>query len=95
LARSLDAIDSIEVVMQGGAGGADRLAVKWAETRSVPVVTFPANWRSGRKAGPLRNSFMLSFGKPDLVVAFPGGVGTADIVAKASAADVRVVQVQA
>jgi hypothetical protein len=30
----------------------------------------------GKKAGPLRNQRMLDEGKPDLVVAFPGGGGT-------------------
>jgi len=34
----------------------------------------------GKKAGPLRNQRMLDEGKPDLVVAFPGGGGTKDMV---------------
>lgn len=36
---------------------------------------------------------MLSEGKPSLVVAFPGGEGTADMVRKARAAGVEVVEV--
>ena len=43
---------------------------------------FPADWaRHGNSAGPIRNGQMLAAGKPELVVAFPGG-GTADIVAR-------------
>lgn len=41
-------------------------------------------------AGPRRNQQMLDEGKPDLVVAFPGGTGTADMVVKAKAARVPV-----
>src|SRR5262249_16770583 len=37
----------------------------------------------GKKAGPLRNQRMLDEGKPDLVVAFPGGGGTKDMVRRA------------
>lgn len=90
VAKALDALEKPTVLMQGGASGADALAVKWAETRGVPVITFPANWRQGKKGGPLRNAFMLSEGKPDLVVAFPGGAGTDDMVAKARGAGVTV-----
>jgi hypothetical protein len=35
--------------------------------------------KSGKKAGPLRNQRMLDEGRPDLVVAFPGGGGTEDM----------------
>lgn len=81
--------------MQGGASGADQLAVKWAEIHNIPVITFPANWRIGRKGGPLRNAFMLSEGRPDLVVAFPGGPGTQDMVRRAEAAGVPVKRISA
>ena len=49
-----------------------------------------ADWEThGRAAGPIRNEKMLTW-KPDLVVAFPGGVGTADLVRRAEAAGVPV-----
>lgn len=44
------------------------------------------------KAGHRRNARMLEW-KPDLVVAFPGGDGTADMVRQARAANVRVMEV--
>jgi hypothetical protein len=37
----------------------------------------------GRSGGPKRNQQMLEEGKPDLVLAFPGGRGTADMVRRA------------
>jgi hypothetical protein len=38
----------------------------------------------------MRNQAMLDYGKPDLVVAFPGGKGTADMVRRARVAGVKV-----
>jgi hypothetical protein len=44
-------------------------------------------------AGPIRNQRMLVEGKPDLVVAFPGGKGTAGMVTLARNAGVDVIMV--
>jgi len=49
----------------------------------------------GRAAGPVRNAQMLAEGKPDFVVAFPGGRGTADMCKQARARGVKVVEVPA
>lgn len=43
------------------------------------------------KAGHRRNQLMLDDGRPDLVVAFPGGKGTADMANRATAAGVKLV----
>lgn len=73
-------------VITGGARGADRLAMRWAAHVGVPLQTYPAKWdEHGRSAGPIRNQQMLDEGKPDLVLAFPGGAGTADMVRRARA----------
>src|SRR5262245_53590071 len=77
------------VIIQGGAPGADRLAEKWANANDVPVVTYPANWKRGKKAGPERNAFMLADSRPSLVLAFPGGGGTADMARRAQEAGIR------
>lgn len=83
LTRTLDAYRIVELA-QGGARGADRLAKEYAESNGIPVVTFDADWKQFRNAaGPMRNLRMLQHFRPDLVVAFPGGVGTADCVQKA------------
>lgn len=81
-------------IIQGGSYGADACASEWAYTRAVLDRQFPADWKThGRAAGPIRNQQMIDEGKPDLVVAFPGGTGTADMVRRAKAAGVRVIEV--
>jgi hypothetical protein len=95
LARALDAFHAkhtISVVIEGEAQGADILAREWAKSRKVPFEPFPANWNAnGKAAGPIRNAQMLKEGKPDVVIAFPGGSGTADMVKKAFVGGVKVV----
>ena len=82
------------VIIQGEAAGADRLAKQWAKYNGIPTADFPALWRVNGKynpnAGPERNQRMLDEGKPDLVVAFPGGKGTANMVKLAREAGVPV-----
>lgn len=83
------------MVIQGGAFGADALAVEWCKRYSVPWSTFPADWsRHGNSAGPIRNRRMLVDGRPDLVIAFPGGRGTANMVDQATKAGVRVLDLR-
>jgi hypothetical protein len=83
-----------DVIIYGGAYGADRLAREWAEEHCLGSECYPADWtKYGRAAGPIRNKQMLVEGKPDLVVAFPGGPGTADMVRQARAAGIRVIEV--
>lgn len=95
--ETLDAIHTetpATVLLNGGADGADALAYQWARSRAVRVRTFVADWRNhGPAAGPMRNTEMVAAG-PMLVVAFPGGRGTADCVRKARAKDVRVVEIR-
>lgn len=89
----LHARDGIDLVIHGGARGADSLAGEWAAAEKIPVCVFPANWTHvGKGAGPIRNAAMLRFGQPDALVAFPGGTGTADMVTRAKAAGLNVWQ---
>jgi hypothetical protein len=65
------------VIIHGGATGADSLAGRYAAERGLACEVFEADWKThGRAAGPNRNARMLSEGKPDAVVAFPGGTAT-------------------
>lgn len=89
----------VAVVIHGGAPGADAHAAAWAQARGVPSLTFavtPAAWEAqGAKAGPLRNRRMLDEGQPTLVIAFPGGRGTDDMVRQASRRNVPIVKLSA
>ena len=83
------------VIIHGDAPGADFMADQWAYARNIPVKIFSPDWeKHGRAAGPIRNQAMLDEGKPDLVIAFPGGRGTADMVRRARAAGVKVIEVE-
>lgn len=75
----LDAVEP-DLVFEGGAKGADRLARDWCDNRGVQCVEVPALWGAeGKSAGSRRNKAMLhlarqiaSVNHDDLiVVAFP------------------------
>lgn len=92
--NALHGVTPIMTIINGGANGADDLSTLWAEGAGVPVEIYRAEWgKNGRAAGPIRNQRMLDDGKPDIVVAFPGGIGTADMVRRANAASVTVISV--
>jgi hypothetical protein len=81
------------VVRQGVCpyGGVDRAAARWAErTPGVTNDPYPADWRKGDQAGPLRNTAMVRPGA-HLVLAFPGQFsrGTWDCLQKAVTAGIR------
>jgi hypothetical protein len=82
------------LVIAGGARGADTLAAEWAAARDVSCKVYMADWVGlGRKAGPIRNERMLNEGKPELVVAFSGGRGTAHMTRIAREAGVEVIEI--
>lgn len=85
------AFKPITLLIHGGARGADSLAGHWARTEGIPELRFEADWKKlGKAAGPVRNQLMIDEGKPDMVMAFPGGRGTADMVKRAQEASIKV-----
>lgn len=79
-------------VIHGAAEGADRLAGVWARWYNIKETAFPADWKQyGKRAGYVRNQQMLDEGKPELVIAFKGGKGTAMMIELAKSAEVPVV----
>lgn len=81
---------------RAGMTGADRWADEWAIERGVWVGRWFAQWvAEGNAAGAIRNTRMLDEAKPDVVVAFPGRVGTADCMQKARKLGIRVVEIDA
>ncbi len=72
------------VIIHGGARGADSWAKLWAQYSGVPQLEFLAEWdKYGRAAGAIRNTRMILEGKPDLILALPGGRGTANMISQA------------
>lgn len=94
IAAFLAAIGGWAVLLHGGATGADAGAAEWAAAKGVPAVSFhveDALWRSvGPAAGPIRNRMMLR--NADMLVAFPGGAGTASAVKEAKRRRLVIVQ---
>lgn len=78
-------------IIQGGATGADFLAREWAyKQKRGGLINVPADWEQhGKSAGPIRNKAMLKE-NPDLVIAFVGGNGTANMVRQAEKAGLEV-----
>lgn len=79
-------------LIHGDARGADRLCGEWARSRGVRETVCPADWDThGKAAGHIRNRQMCEM-RPDVVVAFPGGRGTAHCVKTATDMGLRVIR---
>jgi hypothetical protein len=89
-----------DVVIEGGARGADSFAAEWAILRHIPILEFRADWEQyGRSAGPIRNREMLVKGFPQIVIAFPKTVlshskGTKNMVEQAKKAGITTIVVE-
>lgn len=93
----------ITTIIHGGATGADSIAGDWSvNVLKKEAEVYLANWNIHKtaagpirnRAGPIRNRKMLKEGKPDIVVAFPGGSGTSDMIKISVAAGVKVFDIE-
>lgn len=96
-AALLRLVPSKDVIITGGAQGADTIAHDLAAGMGFLLESYPAEWDKYHKAaGPIRNQQMLD-SKPDLVIAFHHDLlrskGTKDMVDRARKAGVRVILV--
>lgn len=95
--RVLSYLPRPSVIVHGGCRGADMLADRWAKGCGIKTEEYEVSrsqWRRvGNGAGPLRNQRMIDEGKPDLVIAFPGNRGTADLIRRAKAAGIPVKEI--
>jgi len=91
-------LGTIDLIVIHGAcpTGADLWADEWAIINWSRFEEFPADWsKHGRAAGPIRNQRMIDVGRPDLVLAFPGGRGTSDLKRRARAAGIEIREIAA
>ena len=82
-----------DVLICGMAKGADLMSRRLVReiAPDAHVEEYPADWsKYGKRAGYIRNQQMLDEGQPDIVIAFPGGRGTAMMVKIAKEAGVPV-----
>lgn len=90
----LNAETPFRMIVEGAASGADTLAYEWAMTRAIACLRVPADWTSkGRGAGAARNLKMLEMVKPDRIVAFPGGTGTANMISQGRSFGVKITEI--
>lgn len=86
--------EGITLIIHGAAQGADSLAGQWADANGIHSAAVKALWKlpdgtTDKRAGIKRNLAMLQL-RPDGVIAFPGGRGTAHMSRAAMAAGVPV-----
>jgi len=88
---TLDAQFERIIVVHGDAPGADSLAYKVCDEVGIEQSRNPAAWKKYQRAsGPIRNTLMLDLFNIDLVIAFPGVTGTADMCEQAEARGIPV-----
>lgn len=77
-------VNKIELIISGGARGADKLAEQFASDNNIPLKIYKADWDTyGKSAGHRRNTDIIN--ESDLVIAFWDGAskGTLDSITKA------------
>ena len=63
---------------------------------NIPQIEVSAEWdKFGKLAGPKRNKKILESYKPEILIAFPGGAGTANMVNLANQYGVKVIHAEA
>lgn len=62
----------IDVVISGGAKGADSLAEKWANDNGIELIVHKPDWSLGKRGAALRNQKIVN--DSDIIVAFWNGV---------------------
>jgi len=86
-------------IVHGAARGADELCGEIAQIFGYTVHEFPAQWRIGKGAGPIRNQAMLTFvidhdPSPQFIMAFHDNIGeskgTRDMIRRARKAGLDV-----
>lgn len=81
-------------IIQGEAKGADRYAKLWAIENGVCCIGVSANWTIyDLKAGNIRNGWMIKFCNPDMLLAFPGGKGTLNMINQARKNNIPVYEI--
>ena len=72
LEKTLEEYQNAELVVSGGAQGADKLGERWAKEKGIKTLIFKPNWEKfGKSAGFIRNQDIVK--NSDLVIAFWDG----------------------
>lgn len=88
ITKALEQWGKPDLVVSGGARGADTMGERWAREHKIPVTIFKPDWKlHGKKAGILRNADIIK--EATHVLAFPSksGRGTQNSIKRARDAD--------
>jgi len=80
-----------DMIISGGAAGADKMAETFADENFIPKKIFPANWKAfGLAGGSIRNADIVA--QSDYIIAFWDGksTGTKDTIDKAKSKGIEV-----
>jgi hypothetical protein len=92
--KTLDFINP-DIIINGGATGADSLCRDWASDRKKVIVTYEADWNKyGPSAGPRRNYLMCKENINASLVAFSGNSGTMNCVTNAKKFKILVIKIE-
>ncbi len=81
----------IDLIITGDRAGAEWLAWKWAIEAKVLCTTYPIHHlQFGKRAFMVRNKQMLEHEDIDLVIAFPGGIVTRNMITQARLAKIPI-----
>lgn len=85
---ALHAERPIWVVIHGGLPLIGMPVESWARRNKVHVVRYPANFSLGKRGDSLRDAFMLGDSRADMLLVFPGGRRTAELLREAERSQV-------
>ena len=71
------------VLVHGGGPGAEKIAARWAESKSVHQVVCKPDWNAHGRAAPFRRNDQLLKLLPKGVIGFPGSGVTENLLDKA------------
>ncbi len=78
---------------EGGAEGWDGWCRQWARNHGIQVITYWANWeKHGKAAGHIRNGLILTKSGAQVLLAGPGGKGTANMISQAEKRGLEIIR---
>ncbi len=82
-----------EIIIHGDCSGADHYAKEWAKINKKKEIKYPYLSQYGKAGGPIRNKQMCSEHTDAVLIAFPGGKGTANCKNEAKTLGLKIFEV--
>lgn len=72
LEKDLERLEGVQLIISGGAKGADQLAEKYAESRGIPIQVIKPDYKAHKQGAPIRRNEKI-VQEADQVIAFWDG----------------------